>query len=132
MDCPFCMSEGKKVVCETDAALAVYCAFPVSRGHTLVVPRKHVTSIFDLSESEQADIWRLVASTRGLLHAKFTPDGFNVGVNDGRAAGQTIEHGHIHVIPRFFGDIDDPRGGVRWVLPEKANYWDAGTADSGD
>ena len=76
-----------------------------------------------LSEEDQAALWRLVALVRGKLAAELKPDGFNVGVNDGPAAGQTVLHAHVHVIPRRKGDVADPRGGVRWIMPAKARYW---------
>ena len=68
-------------------------------------------------------MWRLVDRVRASLAAELDPDGFNVGVNDGAAAGQTVAHAHVHVIPRFEGDVADPRGGVRWVVPDRARYW---------
>ncbi len=98
-------------------------SFPVAEGHTLVVPRAHVTSIFELAKDEQEELWRLVSMVRGRLAKEFSPAGFTIGVNDGEAAGQTVGHAHIHVIPRFEGDTPDPRGGIRWVLPDKAAYW---------
>jgi diadenosine tetraphosphate (Ap4A) HIT family hydrolase len=97
-------------------------AFPVAEGHTLVVPKRHVASLFDLPEEDQAALWRLVALVRGKLASELRPDGFNVGVNGGPAAGQTVLHAHVHVIPSRAGDVSDPRGGVRWVLPAKARY----------
>jgi diadenosine tetraphosphate (Ap4A) HIT family hydrolase len=121
--CPFCHLENSRVALENDCAAAVPDAFPVAAGHTLVVPKRHVASLFDLPEEEQAALWRLVALVRGKLMAELRPDGFNVGVNDGPAAGQTVMHAHVHVIPRRAGDVADPRGGVRWVVPAKAPYW---------
>ena len=105
-------------------AVAIGDAYAVSRGHTLVVPKAHAETLFAQSAEVQADIWRLVAKVRDDLQLRFNPDGFNVGLNDGRAAGQTVEHAHVHIIPRFNGDVADPRGGIRWVLPERAAYWD--------
>ncbi len=99
-------------------------SFPVAEGHSLVVPRGHVASIHDLSGDQQGELWRLVGMVREHLLEKLSPAGFTIGVNDGVAAGQTVDHGHIHVIPRFEGDVPDPRGGIRWVLPEKAAYWE--------
>ncbi len=96
----------------------------MSNGHTLVVPKLHLASFFGLPRDDQADIWRLVAEVRSTLLSELQPDGFNIGMNDGKTAGQTVEHAHIHVIPRFRGDVDDPRGGVRWVLPARARYWE--------
>ena len=104
-------------------AVALLDGFPVSPGHTLVVPRRHQGSLFDLPPEEQEDIWALVGLVRERLRFEHQVDGFNVGLNDGPAAGQTVLHAHVHVIPRYEGDLPDPRGGVRWVIPEKADYW---------
>lgn len=97
--------------------------FPVSESHTLVIPRQHVTSIFDLHDNELEDLWKTVGQVREQLKNEFGAEAFNIGVNDGGAAGQTVEHAHVHVIPRYPGDVPDPRGGVRWVIPSKADYW---------
>lgn len=121
--CPFCHLEPSRIWLENEVGIAFADSFPVSEGHTLVIPRQHVTSLFDLSPGEQAQLWQLVAEVRQQLVEKHHPDGFNVAVNDGRAAGQTVMHTHIHIIPRYVGDRDDPRGGIRWVIPEKARYW---------
>jgi diadenosine tetraphosphate (Ap4A) HIT family hydrolase len=123
VSCPFCEAGVEHLVLASDHAIALPDAFPISDGHTLVVPRRHVESVFDLRPEEQADLWLLVARVRRKLIADHDPDGFNVGVNDGAAAGQTVSHAHVHVIPRSEGDVRDPRGGVRWVLPERARYW---------
>jgi diadenosine tetraphosphate (Ap4A) HIT family hydrolase len=87
------------------------------------VPRRHVASWFDLSNEEHGAILELVDRLRRRLDATYAPDGYNLGINDGPAAGQTVMHVHMHVIPRYEGDMKDPRGGVRWVLPGKAAYW---------
>jgi diadenosine tetraphosphate (Ap4A) HIT family hydrolase len=122
-DCPFCTLPASRIWLENDHAVAFRDGFPVSPGHTLVVPRQHVGSIFDLPEEVQKAVWQLVAEVRSRLLGECKPDGFNVGINDGQAAGQTVPHAHIHVIPRYRGDVPDPRGGVRWIIPEKAAYW---------
>src|SRR5262249_24520400 len=122
-DCPFCRPERSRIRLESRSALALLDAFPVTQGHTLVVPRRHVASLFDLPEEEQAAVWMLVAQVRAVLLAELRPDGFNVGLNDGAPAGQTVMHAHVHVIPRRHGDVADPRGGVRWIIPDKAPYW---------
>ena len=96
----------------------------MSRGHSLVVPKAHRETLFAQNTYIEADIWSLVARVRVKLQSQFNPDGFNVGLYDGHAAGQTLEHAHIHIIPRFDCDVADPRGGIRWVLPERAAYWD--------
>ena len=103
-------------------AFAVLDAFPVSPGHTLVIPRRHVADIFELTASELKDIVRLIKSVRDQIKRSRHPAGFNIGVNVGRAAGQTVMHAHVHVIPRYLGDVDDPTGGVRGVIPHKARY----------
>jgi diadenosine tetraphosphate (Ap4A) HIT family hydrolase len=121
--CPFCDLHSARIYVENDVAIAIPDAFPIAQGHTLVVPRRHVASIFDLSEDEQAAVWRLVTQVRAKLWHDLNPDAFNIGVNDGAAAGQTVLHAHIHIIPRRKGDSPDPRGGVRWIKPEKAQYW---------
>jgi diadenosine tetraphosphate (Ap4A) HIT family hydrolase len=123
-DSPFYPVDAKRVILETEAAVAFYDGFPLSEGHALVVPRFPVISLFELDSDMQAAVWETVRRTHELLEAKYQPDGFNIGINDGQAAGQTIPHAHIHIIPRYRGDVSDPRGGVRWVLPEKAQYWE--------
>lgn len=124
MDCPFCsLLNSDRPVKETTLSLAVEDAFPISPGHHLVVPKRHVASIFELDRREVHDLLELTATVRSELLRLHDPNGFNIGVNDGAAAGQTIGHAHVHVIPRRDGDVIDPRGGIRWVLPEKAVYW---------
>jgi diadenosine tetraphosphate (Ap4A) HIT family hydrolase len=121
--CPFCQISADRILLETPTLMATYDGFPVTEGHALVVPRRHIASIYELSEPEQAEIWSVVGMVRQLLAERYKPDGFNIGLNDGRAAGQTVLHAHIHVIPRRNGDVADPRGGVRWIIPDKAKYW---------
>jgi len=122
--CPFCPPD-RTAIQESEHALALPDAFPVARGHTLIIPRRHAPSIFDLPDLERADLFALLARVRALLHTQLHPDAFTVGINDGPAAGQTVEHAHCHLIPRWRGDVGDPRGGIRLLLPEHARYWDA-------
>ena len=122
-NCPFCSVESRALLFANDSAVVFFDSYPVTEGHVLVVPLKHVASIYELSEQERADLWQTVTQVRAMLIEKFHPDGFNIGVNDGTAAGQTIGHAHIHVIPRRKDDVPDPRGGVRWIIPGKAAYW---------
>lgn len=122
--CPFCAPSEHTVLERSSYGFVLPDRHPVTRGHTIVVPQRHVASIFELPTSEQQDLWALVEVVRGHLTRALAPDGFTVGINDGPAAGQTVDHAHIHVIPRYQGDVPDPRGGVRWVLPENAAYWD--------
>lgn len=121
--CPFCSIGQDRVVVENDLAVTVLDGFPVSPGHTLVIPRRHVRSFFAATDEERAAILTLLDSSKRNLDQEFQPSGYNVGINDGADAGQTVPHLHIHLIPRYRGDRKDPRGGVRWVLPEKADYW---------
>ena len=97
-------------------------SYAVSPGHTLVVPRRHVASFFDLTPEEVNACMGLITEERSLLDAEFKPDGYNIGVNVGPAAGQSIFHVHIHVIPRYQGDVENPQGGVRHVIPKKGHY----------
>lgn len=123
-DSPFYPIPADRVILETPNCLAFLDGYPVSKGHALVIPLQPVISIFELDERMQSELWDTVRRVRDILEERHSPDGFNIGVNDGRAAGQTIPHAHIHVIPRYEGDVCDPRGGVRWVIPEKAKYWE--------
>lgn len=121
--CVFCTLPVQRVVDENETALSIHDGYPVSPGHTLLIPKRHTESIFHLSVSERVDLFALLDRAKFTLDREFKPQGYNIGVNDGRAAGQTVPHVHVHLIPRFEGDLPDPRGGVRWVIPDKAKYW---------
>ncbi len=121
--CPFCNIAPDRIVEENSLAVAILDNYPVSEGHTLIVPREHSATLFELSAQTQAAIWQLVGEVRHALNLELTATGFNFGLNDGRAAGQTVMHAHVHVIPRYKDDVPDPRGGIRWVIPDKAKYW---------
>ena len=95
----------------------------MSPGHTLLIPKRHIGSFFDLSELERSDLFTLLDCAKLVLDKEFQPQGYNIGINDGAAAEQTVQHLHVHLIPRFEGDLPDPRGGVRWVIPDRAKYW---------
>lgn len=120
---PFGEIDKESIILESDSFIAFLDRFPITKGHTLVVPKQVVSSIYDLQPSEQLDLWDAVKETRSMLLEAYKPDGFNIGVNDGEAAGQTIAHAHIHIIPRYKNDQPDPRGGIRWIFPDKAKYW---------
>ena len=104
-------------------AVAFPDAFPLNEGHCLIVPRRHEADFLALTSEEQAAIWALVPAVRRLIEERGLPHGYNIGINIGAAAGQTIGHAHLHVIPRYHADVPDPRGGIRWVIPAKARYW---------
>jgi len=122
MSCPFCDIDASSVRLRAQLAFAIRDLHPVSPGHTLVVPHRHVETYFDAEPNERLALWELVDEVKHALDAEFAPDGYNVGFNAGLAAGQTVFHLHVHVIPRFAGDVDDPRGGVRHVIPARGNY----------
>lgn len=121
--CPFCSLPRERVVEENAHAFWIYDGFPVSPGHSLIIPKRHVGSFFEVSQEEQLAMLALLDKAKAAVEKVYAPDGFNVGINDGAAAGQTVPHLHLHLIPRFNGDVPDPRGGVRWVIPDKADYW---------
>ena len=121
--CAFCTLPSERVIDENATIIAVRDAYPVSPGHTLLIPKRHTGSFFRLSEQERSDLFSMLDRAKLLLDEEFQPQGYNIGINDGAAAGQTVPHLHVHLIPRFDGDLPDPRGGVRWVIPDKAKYW---------
>jgi diadenosine tetraphosphate (Ap4A) HIT family hydrolase len=122
--CPFCavISAGDYWL-DGGNSVAIEDVFPLSPGHTLVLPRRHEGNYFVLDESEATSMTCLARRVQALLTERYRPDGYNLGINVGAAAGQTIGHVHLHVIPRYTGDVLDPRGGVRWVIPQRAMYW---------
>jgi diadenosine tetraphosphate (Ap4A) HIT family hydrolase len=121
--CPLCEVEQERILHRSHLAIALMDAFPVSQGHCLIIPCRHVGSWFDTTQQERRDMIRLLDEARNSIKQRHDPAGFNIGINDGTAAGQTVPHLHVHLIPRYAGDAGDPRGGVRWVLPERADYW---------
>ena len=121
--CPFCKLNPKvEIISETASAVAFLDGYPVSKGHTLIIPKRHVADYFDLTVHEQRALWLLVNRCKQILSSRFSPDGFNVGINVGQAAGQSVFHVHIHLIPRYKGDVENPKGGVRGVIPKKQKY----------
>jgi diadenosine tetraphosphate (Ap4A) HIT family hydrolase len=122
MSSPFLAIDPSAWVASNELAFAIRDRFPVTDGHTLVVPKRLVATWFDASREEQQAIFDLVEEVKRQLDAELSPDGYNVGFNAGAAAGQTVMHLHVHVIPRYRGDMDDPRGGVRHVIPSRGNY----------
>jgi diadenosine tetraphosphate (Ap4A) HIT family hydrolase len=127
-ECPFCdrIANRDDVYATTEFAAAFPDGHPVSDGHTLVVPKRHVARAEQLERAEWAGLFDLVREVAGELASLPGVGGVNVGVNSGEAAGQTVGHAHVHVIPRRPGDVEDPRGGIRWVIPERADYWSRG------
>jgi diadenosine tetraphosphate (Ap4A) HIT family hydrolase len=123
MPCPFCCLPQERIVLQNDLALVIRDGYPVSPGHTLIIPKRHIGSFFEATAAERESLLHLLDEAKATLDAEFHPAGHNIGINDGAAAGQTVPHLHIHLIPRYAGDSADPRGGVRWIFPNKAKYW---------
>jgi diadenosine tetraphosphate (Ap4A) HIT family hydrolase len=121
--CPFCTLPSERIVDQNDLALVIRDGFPVSPGHTLVIPKRHVGSFFELDQDEVQSMLALLKAAKVVIDEEFKPDSYNIGINDGPQAGQTVPHVHMHLIPRYQGDVKDPRGGVRWLIPTKADYW---------
>lgn len=125
-ECPFCNIEklinSDRIVYQDSTWIAIYDNYPVSKGHVLLIPKRHCASYFDLNFIELESVSVTIGIIKKLLDKKFNPDGYNIGMNCGEAAGQTIMHCHIHIIPRYNGDCENPRGGVRGVIPSKQNY----------
>lgn len=121
--CPFCPPLAARVFHESPLVLGIWDGFPISPGHALLIARRHIESWFDATPEEQSAIGSAIAAARAAIEERHRPDGFNVGMNLGLAAGQTVPHLHVHVIPRYVGDVPDARGGVRWILPARADYW---------
>ena len=120
-ECIFCRPQ-REILARNDLAIAVFDTYPVSPGHSLILPLRHAVTIWDMTEEEYADAFLLARKVKDVLQARYAPDAFNVGVNCGEVAGQSVWHAHIHVIPRYQGDNPNPRGGVRNVIPLKAKY----------
>ena len=122
-ECRFCLSKpGRRVMIEGKYGFAAWDRHPASEGHFLVIPYRHVADYFDINDEEREELWRLVAEGKKLADEKYNPDGYNVGINVGIWAGQSIPHVHIHVIPRYKGDVENPKGGVRGVIPQNKLY----------
>lgn len=122
--CPFCTINPARTIGANDYAMAFFDGFPISPGHTLIIPKRHIATLFETTAEEREALFDLLAEMRKSLMMDQKPDGFNIGINEGADAGQTVMHLHIHLIPRYTGDIPDPRGGIRWIFPDKAAYWD--------
>lgn len=122
MTSPFLERPASERLAENDLAFALPDGYPVSPGHALVIPKRLVATWFDATRAEQLAMLELVDRVKADLDARLAPDGYNLGLNVGVAAGQTVMHLHLHVIPRYAGDVADPRGGVRHVIPGMGNY----------
>jgi len=123
MGCPFCEMPKSRIIAEAHSAFTVYDGYPVTEFHSLVIPKRHVSDICDLTALETAECWELLCKQKTAIQSQDdTIAGFNIGVNVGGAAGQTVFHAHVHLIPRRVGDVNEPRGGIRGVIPSKRSY----------
>lgn len=120
MECPFCKI--KDTLLTNDKSFAIYDKYPVNNGHILIIPKRHINSFFETTKEEKESLLDLLEKAKTFLDDDLNPDGYNIGINEGKSAGQTIDHLHIHLIPRYHGDIEDPTGGVRGVIPDKRIY----------
>lgn len=121
-NCVFCNMPKENYVMVNDWFYAIYDKYPVSPGHLLVIPKRHVETLFDLSDQERNVLFSFIEECKMKIDAELQPDAFNFGINQGEAAGQTVPHLHLHIIPRYLGDMEEPEGGVRGVIPEKQKY----------
>jgi diadenosine tetraphosphate (Ap4A) HIT family hydrolase len=119
-DCAFC--NHNEIILSNDLAYAIYDKYQVSQGHMLIIPRRHVEDFWGSTSQERQALCDLMEDCKVHLDKTFAPNGYNIGINCGETAGQTVFHLHIHLIPRYFGDIDNPRGGVRGVIPSRRVY----------
>ncbi len=108
---------------ECEHTLTIRDGFPVSPGHSLILTKRHAPTYFDLNDEELAAVSAAIQKAKQVLDEEFQPDGYNIGINNGELAGQSIPHLHVHLMPRYKGDVENPKGGVRWVIPENADYW---------
>ena len=121
--CRFCLSTpARRIMIEGKFGFAAWDLHPASPGHFLVIPYRHVSDYFDIKGEEREELWRLVSEGKAIADAKYHPDGYNIGINIGKWAGQSIPHLQIHAIPRYQGDVENPKGGVRGVIPQKKLY----------
>ena len=122
INCPFCSLPFSRIISEDSLSWVIRDAYPISPGHSLIIPKRHIVSFFDLKDEERMSLFCRLTEAKTALDAELQPDGYNIGINEGAAAGQTVLHLHVHLIPRYRGDRADPRGGVRWIFPDKASY----------
>lgn len=123
MTCLFCNLSKDRIKSENNLFMVIRDNFPISKGHTLIISKRHIASFFELNTQEFKELKPILKQAKKDLDNEFSPQSYNIGVNDGKYAGQTINHLHIHLIPRYKNDKKEPKGGIRWIFPDKANYW---------
>ncbi len=122
--CIFCKLRDERIIGECEHTITFIDTYPASPGHTLVIPKRHFATYFEATEDELLAIGKAVQKAKKILDEEYEPDAYNIGINNGEAAGQSVKHLHVHIIPRYKGDVENPKGGVRWILKDRANYWD--------
>jgi len=122
MTCPFCNPMADEIVAKNDLCYARRDRYPVSKGHLLVIPFQHTPDFFSMTVEEKQSVLALINKCKEVIEENLSPAGYNIGFNVGEAAGQTVMHCHCHVIPRYAGDVKEPRGGIRGVVPGKLGY----------
>lgn len=125
MDCLFCDKEDSKkhkIILENELFYSRWDNFPVSEGHAEIVPKKHIESLFELTREELIEMYDIIIKTKNIIEEKYHPHGYNIGLNEGEAAGRTVHHLHVHIIPRYFGDVENPKGGIRNIILGKGDY----------
>ena len=123
-NCPFCRLDEDEVFFDSKLVKGTWDTYPLNPGHALLVPHRHVARWFDATPEEQVALTSAIEQAKVAIEKQYSPHGFNIGFNDQKGAGQTVPHLHIHVIPRYAGDVPDPRGGIRNIIPGRAAYWD--------
>ena len=122
--CPFCLPESEKIFIRKDLCRCWWDDYPLSPGHALVIPTRHIETWFEATDKEKAEIIGVIDLVKIAIEREHQPTAYNIGMNSGRDAGQTVPHLHVHVIPRYPSDVADPRGGIRNILPAKARWWE--------
>jgi diadenosine tetraphosphate (Ap4A) HIT family hydrolase len=122
--CIFCdiYRTNNNLIYEDSLVFSIYDNFPVSKGHVLIITKRHVEDYFLLTKEEKISIDKAIMYMKSFIDLNLKPDGYNIGINNGAVAGQTIPHLHVHLIPRYQGDVENPKGGVRGVIPRKQKY----------
>lgn len=124
VDCPFCQLDQNRTFFSAELVKGIWDSFPLNPGHALIIPHRHIARWFDATADEQTALASAIDRTRIAIEKQYSPQGYNIGFNDQEVAGQTVPHLHIHVIPRYEGDVPDPRGGIRNIIPARAAYWE--------
>jgi diadenosine tetraphosphate (Ap4A) HIT family hydrolase len=123
INCPFCNNDiSQRKIKDGNLVFSVYDKYPVNKGHILVITKRHCSNYFLLSEAEKSEAWQMISEMEVWVRDRYNPDGFNIGINVSEAAGQTVQHVHIHLIPRYIGDMKDPTGGIRHCVENKGYY----------